>query len=850
MSSYQRPVRQIEFLKISLPKFCRTVCTVLGINLIAMTTGTSAAELVTRHYNIPAQALDASLLRLAADTGLEILFAADQIRDMNGNSLEGNMTPKQALDKLLQGTGYTYRFIDNHTVTLEKSPTPPPSQLNQANPAKLPKVTVIGNNVYDAKDPYNEDYALPNATSGTKTDTPIMETPLNVQVISKQVLKDQQVISIDQALRNVSGVLTDSRDSAVGNNGLGTNLYLRGFSTSTFFRNGFRIDNPSSASLGLSDRQFANVESIEVLKGASAILYGRVEPGGMVNVITKQPLATPYYSLTQQFGSYNTNRTSIDSSGPLTQDDTLLYRLNMSYQNQGSFRDGVNNENFFIAPIVKWNINPRTQATLEMEYQHENEVQNVGLVPALNRQLLNIPYNRNYFDPNGLNIQDTYFFGLNWSHQFNDDWSIKHRIQVNKYDLNQLNTQLAGFSVVDDTNGKPILSLNTIGGPYATDTYSTGLDLTGHFNTGILKHTLLFGGDYYRYSLNGTFLNKGIVGINLLNPVYPATFLAPPDPTQNYSSNNKIDNYGFYLQDQIQLPYHFHLLGGMRYQYIHETFNIEQGGVASALNPVNTADAVTPRGGVLWNPKSWLSLYANYTEGFGVNSGIVYPSGNPVPPTSARQYEGGFKTEFFDGRLRTTLAYYDLTKTNIATANPNMALALAGYSSVTGEANSHGPELDIMGEIVPGWNIIANYTNISAHVTKSNNGDVGNRFYNVPRNMGRVWSTYEIQQGDLQGVKLGGGVTMQDNMNGGFSGIPAEPISGYATLSLMSGYSFKVNDAKITAQLNVENLLDKHYYTGGVNYLSSVPQSASGYNYTFMSFGMPRTIMGSISIQY
>ncbi|WP_347988608.1 TonB-dependent receptor [Methylomonas sp. AM2-LC] len=843
-----KPLQQTNLRKIRLSKQRRMLCTVLGIGLIALI-DTAFADETTRPYHIPAQALDTSLLRLAADTGLEILFTADQIRGMTGNSLDGNLTTKQALDQLLKGSGYTYRFIDEHTVTLEKASTPPASQINQADPTTLPKVTVVGNAVYDATNPYNEDYVLPNATSGTKTDTLIMETPLNVQVISKQVLKDQQVISLDQALRNVSGVVMESRDNPNGGFGLGTNLYLRGFQTSTFFRNGFRIDNPSVSTMGLSDRQFANVESVEVLKGSSAILYGRVEPGGMVNVITKQPLATPYYSLTQQFGSYNTNRTSLDSSGPLTQDDTLLYRLNMSYQNQGSFRDGVNSENFFIAPIIKWNINPRTQASLEMEYQHDTEVQNVGLVPGLNGQLANIPYNRNYFDPNGINVQDTYFIGLNWSHQFNDDWSIKHRIQVNKNNLNLFNTQQAAFGVNDDSNGKPILTLNTMAGSYATDTYSTGLDLTGHFNTGILKHTLLFGGDYYRYTMNQAFMNNGSVSVSLLNPAYPGMLPTAPDPTQNYTANNQIDNYGFYLQDQIQLPYHIHLLGGMRYQYIHEIFNIEQGGITSALNPINTADAVTPRAGVLWNPESWLSVYANYTEGFGVNTGVAYPSGKPVPPTGAKQYEGGIKTEFFDGRLRATLAYYDLTKTNIPT--PVLGNLNTNMVSVTGEANSHGPEFDIMGEILPGWNVIANYTNMAVHITKSNNGDVGNRFYNVPRNMSKIWSTYEIQQGDLQGVKLGGGVTMQDDLLGGFAG-SAQPISGYATVSLMSGYSFKVNKAKITAQLNVENLLDKHYYTGGVNYLgpNGIPQSASGYNYTFMSFGMPRTLMGSINIQY
>lgn len=844
------------------PTYPLIYATVIGI--CHSVQGYAAALDEVHNYVIQSQPLSDALTEFADQSNLKLVVNPELTKDFKSPTIKEELSIEAGLNKILKNTGLSYRLINNNVIIIESLAK---DSKSEGDVTTLPKVKVVGNAAYDAKDPYNKGYVLPNATSGTKTDTPIMETPLNVQVISKQVLKDQQVINIDQALRNVSGVYTDSRDNPNSNSGLGTNLYLRGFATTTYFRNGFRIDNPSGSSLGLSDRQFANVESVEVLKGSSAILYGRVEPGGMVNVITKQPLSKPYYSLTQQFGSYNTNRTSLDVSGPITQDDTLLYRLNMSYQNQGSFRDNVNNENFFIAPIVKWNINSRTQATLEMEYQHDTASQALGLVPAFNGQLISIPYSRNYYNPSAINVQDTYFVGFNWSHQFNDDWSIKHRFQFNKNDLTQFNAQNATFTLTE-INNQPILNFNNVANPGSVETDSTGLDLTGHFDTGLLKHTLLFGGDYYRYTLNSQFIDQGTVGINLLNPVYPGTFVQSPNPGNNYNSDNKIDNYGLYLQDQIELPQHVHLLGGMRYQYVHEIFNFLQDGTPIFSNPVITADAITPRGGLLWNPEPWISLYTNYTEGFGVNAGKT-PNGNGVPPTSSRQYEGGIKTEFFDGRLRTTLSYYDLTKTNIATASPDQNLANQGFSAVVGAANSHGPELDIIGEIMPGWNVIANYTNMNVHITKSNDlnyltnydgstnitSNVGSRFNNVPRNIAKVWSTYELQEGDLKGLKLGGGVTMQDSLNAGSNGTTTGatiPISGYATVSLMSGYSFKVHNTKITTQLNIENLLDKHYYTGGVNYVDPVHANNqnTAYSYTNLGFGTPRTIMGSINIEY
>jgi iron complex outermembrane recepter protein len=214
-----------------------------------------------------------------------------------------------------------------------------------------------------------------------------------------------------------------------------------------------------------------------------------------------------------------------------------------------------------------------------------------------------------------------------------------------------------------------------------------------------------------------------------------------------------------------------------------------------------------------------------------------------VPPTSAEQYEGGIKTQFFGGRLRATLAYYDLTKTNIATSD----LAHPGFSLVIGAARSRGPELDIQGEILPGWNVIATYTNIDARVTNSNDAfpPAGSRLYNVPRNSGSLWNTYEIQEGDFQGFKFGGGVTLRDGESG-CCDLPAFKIPGYATVDLLASYSRQLGDAKVSVQLNVNNLLDKHYFSGINTSGAGLPSLQAGY----VDFGQPRTFMGQVSVQY
>ena len=236
-------------------------------------------EAPTIAFNIPQQKLTSALTKFAEQTGVQLLYSAKLAENLSAHAVNGQYTSNQALAVLLEGSGISYHYVDKNVITLEKSPQKAPEQLNKVGPTTLKPVNVTAKGLWDVKDPYNEDYVLPNATSGTKTDTPIMETPLNVQVISKQVLKDQQVTSLGQALKNVSGVTSGVDYNTGPSNGTSQSIVLRGFNSETYFRNGFRLQQ------GAATREMANVESVEVLKGSSAILYGLVEPGGMVNVM-------------------------------------------------------------------------------------------------------------------------------------------------------------------------------------------------------------------------------------------------------------------------------------------------------------------------------------------------------------------------------------------------------------------------------------------------------------------------------------------------------------------------------------------------------------------------------------
>ncbi|MFA5985001.1 MAG: TonB-dependent receptor [Methylococcaceae bacterium] len=871
-----------------MPNFKPYPLSLAVLTLVSAETLYAETSLNSYALNIPAQPLNHALLSFGQQSKQQIIYNTDIAQGLKSPGLNGVYTTASALQTLLADSGLDYHIAENGTVLINKKPKtehlpqPAPSQKNEPS-STLPTVKVTDTRLYDATDPYNTDYTLPNATAGTKTDTPIIETPLNVQVISKQVLKDQQAITLGDALKNVSGVAVTSDINGVSNSGTipnvlsATSITLRGFESQTYSRNGFRLQQ------GAGTRELANVEAIEVLKGPAAVLYGLVEPGGLVNVVTKQPLATPYYSFNQQFGSFDNYRTTADATGPIAGHEDLLYRLNVSYQTTSGVQDFTGKDDVFVAPVFTWLISPRTQATVEFEYNRQHSGLSTPFNPFINSQLQNIPISRNYGEYTPA-VTESFFGGVNWSHQFNDEWTVKHRFSVNQLGFEANNfftpsfTSGPGaieelFGLTSPSDGLTVLR-NKIGNLAQNNTYSTNLDLVGHFDTGGLRHTLLIGADYYRISNSSQTTSNDALEqrtvIDPFNPIHPGIPIGRIGDL-NFGLNEQVDQYGFYVQDQIKLPYDLHITGGFRYQNIRQdTQNTFNGSETSRA--ILNADATTPRVGLLWHPRDWVSLYANYAESFGINpSGLVFINeGNfaPVAPTSATQYEGGVKTEFLGGRLRATLAYFDLTKTNVGVSDPNplhnCGSGPGSCSLALGEVRSRGPELDIQGEILPGWNAIATWANVDVIVTKTNADNapltqgatfnVGDRLFNVPRNTASFFSTYEFQQGDLKGLKFGGGVTVLEGTIGSGGGhffdsaiLPAIKVPGSATLNLLLGYSRNIGKAKVTAQLNVNNVLDKRYYTNINGNLNDPTLGISG---AAASFGAPRTFLGSINIQY
>ena len=670
-------------------------------------------------------------------------------------------------------------------------------------------------------------YAVSKTKAATKTDTAILDTPMSVQVIPQQVLVDQHVVRLKEATDNVSGVYL----SSIFQGQSADDFVIRGFRTDEqVYRDGYKI---STGEFG--KRDLANIEQIEILKGPASILYGRMEPGGMVNYVTKAPEATPHYALEQQFGSYDFYRTTGDATGKLDGAGKLTYRLNFSFERGNSFREFVKDHRWFVAPVLQWAIDDDT--TLKLEYDHfdlKTTPDNIGLI-AYGDRPLNIPISRNLAEPTDFQNSREDNYAVTLTHAFSEAWTIKARLNQTIGDEEDGGSY--GDFVTDADIDAGILpraiegSQTGLGETIHKNVFGAELDLTGKFNTGPVKHVLLMGSDFYRdtghdvcCNINGFFVDD----INIFAPVH-GVLTGPVDPSFAALSKHRTTSYGIYVQDQIELPGHIHVLAGGRYDHSAARSN---GG------PETRDHQLSPHYGVLWQPLEWLSFYGSYVENFGAsNATLIDRSGTPLKPETAQQWEGGIKTSLLGDRLIGSIAYFHLTKQNIAVTDPLFPID-PDHALAIGEAESKGIEVDLSGEVTPGWNILLAYAYTETKVLDDSFlGTTGNHFTNVPKNGGKVWTTYTVQSGPLSGLTLGGGVTARSNRWGDWNNDFILP--GYARVDLMARYSFTVSGTKLTAQINVENLLDKTYY-----------ESSGDFGRSRIAPGAPRSVFGSIRAEF
>ncbi len=814
-----------------------------GLFVSANVAAQSAVTQQTIAIDLAAQPLEQAITQLATQAGLLIGVDASLVAGKQAPALNGRFTPLQAIGQLLKGSGLIVIENAPGRYTLEAVPAGHTNSNTEA--VTLPEMKITS--VIDHDAPDNRSYRRSSAFSATKTDTPIMETPMSIQVIPRVVMNDQKTTTIKDALENVSSVRPQS------SLGRSNAFIIRGFRNGRVYRNGLVALGLSIGEESMFDT--ANLESIEVLKGPAAVLFGRIEPGGLINLTTKKPRGESYYSIEQRFGSYNSYRTEWDGMGPVTKDKSLNYRFSGSYQNNRSFRDFNFNDRVLVNPALTWRPDDATELSLEVEALHEDYQVDRGLF-AIGDRPAPIPVTRSFIDPDDpVDTHSRVNLGFNLTHAFNTDWTLRNRFLASFVDDDNTSVKPANaFTVaqfLDPSKGNRTYLRNIFSQISSSQTYTTNFDLTGNLEFLGTRHQTLVGFDYLRST--GTYLTRGnylspVSGleIDIYNPVYGidpsfyAQALATPFPAGENHSFFKDEWYGVYFQDHITLWDKLHILGGGRYEWA--TTGRGRGDsfrAAEANLPTRKDNGFSPRVGILYQPWSWASIYGNWTTSFGANNGVTN-TGATIDPERGEQFEAGLKAEWFDQRLTMTFAYYHLTKENILTRDFNSPDPFA--VAAIGKARSQGIEFDLSGQITDELSVIGNYAFTDARITRDYSGLQGNRLSNVPEHSGSLWLKYDIRHYQpLNGWQFGMGIFAAGLRQGDNENTFALP--GYVRLDAFAAYRMKLRDARLTAQINARNILDKRYYES-TDPNSNVAPRLGVYP------GAPLTILGSLRLEY
>ncbi|RFZ84294.1 TonB-dependent siderophore receptor [Mucilaginibacter terrenus] len=649
-----------------------------------------------------------------------------------------------------------------------------------------------------------------------------IDLPQSISVIGRDVLDQQQSLRLSDVIKNVNGVYLYS---ARGNTQ--ETFAARGynFSSTNMFKNGFRVNSGAMP-------EISSLERVEVLKGSAALLYGNVAPGGVLNMITKKPKFEQGGQVSMTYGSYDLYKPAFDVYGPIS--SKLAYRVDGTYENSKSYRDVVKNERFYVNPSLLYKISDKTNIVLEADYLNYDFTPDFG-TGQVNNVIADVPRNR-YLSPlwsTGKTRQSTVTATVN--HQINSLWQVSGGVSYQYFDRRYQTTERVQPDAAGDWS-RPLNRAKTL------EDYVTGqLNITGQFNTGVIKHNILAGIDADRYrNDNYTFVanidptkktvvssggvssyldNDGTIKsstydkINIfdLNKYTARTDM--PNMNPFYDVETITNRFGAYVNDLISISDKLKVLAGVRwsYQYIAPTtVNAlsSYGAVASAKS--KTDKAFSPRVGVVYKPIANTALFASYSNSFVTNTGTDI-NNNPIDPSIIDQYELGVKNDFLNGNLSVNVTAYRIQNSNLAQTAPFQADGITPNTNtnikvLSGQTKSDGVELDIAGHPVKGLDVLAGYSYTNARYTKTStvpgSNIAGQPLLNVPKHTANASIFYNFLDGSLRGFKVGTSVYYLGNREAGFANVVppvGQPqaasrlvhVPHFTTVDASLGYTYK-----------------------------------------------------------
>lgn len=547
----------------------------------------------------------------------------------------------------------------------------------------------------------DQTYKVDSSSSATRSEIALQDTPQSVSMVTQKVIEDIGATRLVEALDLAGGV---TRANNFGGQGL-TGFNMRGFTSGEFYRNGFPINR------GYPNAPDSNtIERVDVLRGPSSSLYGRGDPGGTFNLISKTPKSEQQTTLGAQLSSEGLYRTTVDTTGTVPDAENIGYRLNVIAEGGDSYRDHVESKRYGIAPVIQWQATDATKVTFEADILRNQHPLDRGHTRYPTQKSFNSSpetylwetgkyYNRLYNDNN--------MTQLRVEHDLGNDWKLNAGVQY-------LNGKLHGYAVEANgiQNDGETLGRNYNYRELKWQDTDAQINLTGNFQLLGLAHTLVTGLEYENYDYKSYIIrSSGDIGsypINIYNPV-----LGQPLPELNRVTTHDRENLkttALFVQDQIGLNERLSALLGLRFEhYEHDYKNL----LPNTTNWNTSHDAFIPRLGLVYKASDDLSLYGNAAKSFKPNTGASR-NGEGFDPEEGTAYELGFKWQALDNMLSIDSAIFYANKENVLTLDP----VDSAYKVAAGEVRSRGIELNIAGQITPAWKIIGGYAYTDAEVTK------------------------------------------------------------------------------------------------------------------------------------
>ena len=767
---------------------CAIASALLAMGSPARAQGAPAASPATLQLALPAQPLAQSLGMLSQQYGVAIGAEASLLEGRTAPALRGAATLQQALDQVIAGSGLAYVRNGAAAFTVVRA---------AAASSALPPVVVTAA-AEESATGHVVGYVARRSTTGSKTDTPIVETPQSISVITSDFIEATGATRLKESLAytpgiNVSPWGADSRfDWTI----------LRGFDAQApgYYLDGLQLRNNNGWAIWQTESY--GTERVEVLRGPSSVLYGQNGPGGMVNVVSKRPTDQPLHELQLQLVDHGRRQVAGDFSGPLDTEGKLLYRLTGLVRDASLPASGLPNDRSFIAPALTWKPSDDTSLTVLSHYLRIRDGSSYGSFPEVGTLLPN---------PNGQFSRKTYVGEADFDRFNQDQWMVgylvEHRLDERlsfrqsarygaiKVDYRQVYNQSSFVTVDLDNPASPanyrVLSRFPFASKEAARIASIDNQLQARLLWGDWQHTLLVGLDYQRSRNNQRTSNSGTVAdIDGYQPVHTGG-VTTAEPW--FDARTTLSQTGLYLQDQIKWGDWVATLGGR-----HDSARAE---TLSRFDDSTTRISdhkFTSRAGLVYlHPSGW-APYFSYSESFSPTVTIDPLTNRPLKPETGRQYEVGVRYQPAGRKDRYSAAVFDLRRQNYITYDANYT------PRQTGEILVRGLELEAVFAPLPRLHVTAAYTYTpKAVVTASSTpSEIGKQMQAVSRNQASVWGDYRF----ASGIKLGFGARFMGS-NHGYQQSTSVPIPSHTVLDALLGYDFE----RWSLALNVRNLVDKTY---------------------------------------